>query len=235
MCGRFTLTTDDLDAVAELFGVTPTAEQRALHRPRFNVAPTDEHWFVRSKEGRRELLRGGWGLLNPWDADPKRARRPINARLETAAERPSFRDAWRRRRCIVPADGFFEWEGPRGRRRPLWFFPREGGLLHLAGLHATWRSPEDEDDTRRTFTILTTVPDEVVAPVHDRMPLLLLPEQVEPWLAGALTDAEAIARPARSPLGVRAVSPRVSDVHHDDPDLLDPADPRVATQLDLFA
>ena len=155
MCGRFTLTTDDREWLAGPLGVPP-AQLPADYRPRYNIAPTDPHWVVVSRREDRELLPAKWGLVNFGSSDASRAARQINARAETVDRRPAFRTAFRQRRCVVPADGFFEWIGPKDARQPVWFHRPDGGLILFAGLRESWQ-PEP-DQWQRTFTILTTEP-----------------------------------------------------------------------------
>src|SRR5262245_15464301 len=202
MCGRFTLTIPDYESLARALGVAGDPSGAELYRPRYNVAPTDSHWILREKEGRRELLPAKWGLVNSWAKDASGAARQINARVETARTRPAFREAFERRRCIVPADGFFEWSGEQKARRPIWYHAAEGGLLRFAGLYESWRDPRS-DTWQRTFSILTTSANDVVAPVHDRMPAILRPEDEEAWLgpvgekdAGALAELQQRLKPA---------------------------------------
>src|SRR5262249_62205998 len=125
MCGRFTLTVPDLDLLAELLGVPADPALAERYRPRYNVAPSDAHLIVAGEKGGRRLVSATWGLG---------AQLRINARSETARERPTFQRAFARGRCVVPADGFFEWSGPEKARRPLWYRRVDGGLLLMAGL-----------------------------------------------------------------------------------------------------
>ncbi|MBF6599641.1 MAG: SOS response-associated peptidase [Dehalococcoidia bacterium] len=229
MCGRFTLTTKEFATLAAELGAV-TAEDAARYRPRYNVAPTDAHWLLRLKREERQLLPARWGLVNSWCSDAKGAFRQINARAESAITSPAFRDAFVRRRCIVPADGFFEWQGAKDARRPVWFHAPDGGLLHFAGLYESWRDPAT-DAWQRTFTILTTTANDVVAQIHDRMPVILAPESAEEWLFVPPTEAETHAarlatllRPAPSDAVVATeVSSRVNSVANDDPSCLTPA------------
>ena len=230
MCGRFTLTTKDFDAMAAQLGASVLREDVARYRPRYNIAPTDEHWILRTKQEERQLLPAKWGLVNSWATDAKGAFKQINARAETAAKRPSFRDAFVRRRCVVPADGFFEWLGTKQARRPMWFHDPRGELLLFAGLYESWRDPATEA-WQRTFTIVTTSANEVVAPVHDRMPVILREGDIDEWLFVPGADAEAQAeragrllRPAAAAsLVATEVSNRVNSVANDDPACLEPA------------
>ncbi len=228
MCGRFTLTTKDFRALALELGAVAAADDAARYRPRYNIAPTDEHWILRTKQEERQLLPAKWGLVNSWAADAKGAFKQINARAETAMKRSAFRDAFVRRRCIVPADGFFEWSGAKTARRPIWFHDPDGGLLYFAGLYESWRDPNTEA-WQRTFTILTTSANDVVAPVHDRMPVILPPAAADDWLFVPSSNAEshaahlaAILQPAerRAIVGTE-VSPRANSVANDDPACLE--------------
>lgn len=221
MCGRFTLTTPDLAALADL--VTADMDPRLPddHHPRYNIAPTASAVLLSLAQGRRRLGPGVWGLPGPGGAD----RRPgglINARVETAATLPTFREAFARGRCVVLADGFFEWTGPKDRRRPLWFRRRDGGPLLMGGLYRDDSDHETGEVTRR-FAILTTRANATLAPYHDRMPVLLELAGLERWLAarpGALAD---LLGPAPDDLlSTTPVSPRVNSVRHDDPECVAP-------------
>jgi putative SOS response-associated peptidase YedK len=238
MCGRFTLTYPDYESLANALGVDPNPELSSLYRPRYNVAPTDPHWVLRIKDGKRQLLPAKWGLVNSWAPDMAGGARQINARSETAARSPAFRESFERRRCIVPADGFYEWVGEKKARRPIWYHPRDGGLLHLAGLYASWRN-EKTGEWQRTFSILTTSANPLVRPVHDRMPAILPPEAIEAWLDPApAEDAErkaelrALLRPAAPDvLDARPVSVRANSVKNDDAECLAAAEDAPAMPL----
>ncbi len=236
MCGRFTLTLPDYDTLARALGVVVDPELAARYRPRYNVAPTNVHLVVRDGDAGRQVVSARWGLVNAWAKDRSAGLKQINARSETAAEKPAFRSAFATRRCVVPADGFLEWDGPKGARRPVWFHAADGGLVRLAGLYESFDDPTT-GERERTFTILTTPPNDLVAPVHDRMPAVLLPADVSAWLAGStdVATARALLRPARAGLLVAtAVSPRVNAVGNDDPGCLAPADPPRGETLPLF-
>ena len=131
----------------------------------------------------RELLPAKWGLVNSWAKDAKRAAAQINARAETLESRPAFKSAFAERRCVVPADGFFEWTGPKTARQPLWFHRPDGGLLLFAGLYEYWQPTPGEWE--RTFTIVTTEANKLMEPVHDRMPVILADDAVDAWLLPA--------------------------------------------------
>ncbi|MGK2964771.1 MAG: SOS response-associated peptidase [Tepidiformaceae bacterium] len=223
MCGRFTLTTEDQEFLIRELGVA-IVEEFVDYRPRFNIAPTDEHWIVRMKREDRELLHAKWGLVNSWAKDAKQAARQINARAERVAESPAFRGAFEERRCIVPADGYFEWVGAKTDRRPVWFHRGDGGLLLFAGLYESWQ--REPGIWQRTFTIITTDANETAARIHDRMPVILDPARVDDWLAPN-TRPQALREmlsPAPDGLLVPSyVSTRANSVKNDDPGVLEPA------------
>ncbi|HWO72871.1 MAG TPA: SOS response-associated peptidase [Dehalococcoidia bacterium] len=226
MCGRFTLTYRERERLAEELGVPVEQLPHAEYRPRYNIAPTDSHWIVRLRLEDREILPAKWGLVNSWAKDASRAARQINARAETLATSPAFREAFFKRRCIVPADGFFEWVGAGAHRQPLWFHRPDGGLLLFAGLYESWR-PEP-DRWQRTFTIVTTRPNNLVLPIHDRMPVILDDTVADHWLDPRQEDAEALQRllvPAPDSLLVATpVSQRVNSVKNDDQACLEPVE-----------
>jgi putative SOS response-associated peptidase YedK len=212
VCGRFTLTILEPEEIARLLGVDPSPQFLAHHRPRYNVAPTDEHWVVRLGQSaagaRRELVPATWGF-----GQGKR----INTRAENARARTMLRDPAAGHRCLVPADGFFEWMGEKGDRRPLWFHRRDGGLILFAATCS-------EGASGFQFSILTTEPNALVAPVHDRMPVVLSVADADRWLTA--TDPVEIAALLRPPpddaLIATEVSKRVNVVGNDDPACLAP-------------
>ncbi|WP_242343839.1 SOS response-associated peptidase [Anaeromyxobacter terrae] len=216
MCGRFALATPGIDVLAHELGATVSREPALAYRPRWNIAPTQDHWIVRLVHGRRTLVSARFGI------EGHSGRLVFNARSETAAELRTFRDAFRGGRCVVPADGFFEWQGGRGARRPLWFHAPDGGLLLFAALALEQRGAP-------AFVILTTAANDLVRPVHDRMPALLSRDAAEEWLSRP--DA-ALLRPAPERCLVsREVSEAVNDVANDGPELLEPPAPRAQLRL----
>jgi len=215
MCGRYTLIADRR-AVAALVGL----EVPEL-APRYNVAPSQSVLAVRLAAGRREAAFLRWGLVPSWSRDGKAPL--INARAETVADRPSFRAAFRRRRCLVPADGFYEWQAlPRG-KQPFLFRRPEGGPFALAGLWECWAAPDGSEV--ETCALLTTEANAVVRAVHDRMPVLIGPADVDTWLAADTPPAELLGllRPAPDDLlSARAVGPRVNNARHEGPACVEP-------------
>jgi putative SOS response-associated peptidase YedK len=222
MCGRLTLSHREARLLAAELGVSVQA--LAGYRPRYNIAPTDQHWIVRSRFEEREVLSAKWGLVNFWMTDRKQAFKNINARAETIQTLPSFREALKERRCVVPADGFFEWTGPKEARVPIWFHRADGRLIYFAGLYESWRpSPHEKE---RTFTIITTTPNSLIKPVHNRMPVILDDDSIDDWLYVRQSSASLISllRPAREDMLVATlVSSRANSVKNDDPECLSPS------------
>lgn len=210
----------EANAIAEGLGVP--VEALTFYRPRYSIAPTSEHFVLRMEHEERELLRARWGLVNSWAKDASAAGRQINARAETVDTRPAFRSAFRHRRCAVPADGFFEWTGPKERRRPIWYHRPDGQLLLFAGLFEFWNAGPEEWEA--TFTIITTAANRLVSEVHDRMPVILSPGAVDEWIDPAQGDAallKGLLVPAPEGLLVgRPVSPRLNSPRYDTPELL---------------
>jgi putative SOS response-associated peptidase YedK len=220
MCGRFILTSPGTD-IARAFGLSETPEIA----PRYNVAPTQPALVVRESTGGRTAGRLRWGLVPFWAEDERLGQRMINARSETAAVKPAFRTAFRRRRCLVPADGFYEWAPGKPRKRPHLIRVGDAeGPFGLAGLWERWE-PEGREPLE-SFTILTTEANETVRPLHDRMPVVIAPADHGAWLAPGPLDGELAGRwnapwPAE-PTHVREVGLAVNDPRFDGPECLDP-------------
>ena len=218
MCARYNLHSDQ-EALAEFFETEPAAAPVTLPLPNFNVAPTQEAPVVVDGPRRFEVMR--WGLIPFWARDPRIGRRTINARAETLSDKPAFRAAFRARRCLVPADGFYEWTGPRGQRRPLNIRRADGQPLALAGL---W---ESHAEFGPTFTIITTAPNAYMAAVHHRMPAVLERSDWDDWLAAEDEDPAwraALLQPAAEHvLTGYPVSPAVNSVANNGPELIQSA------------
>jgi putative SOS response-associated peptidase YedK len=218
MCGRFALKATP-DQLIRFFGL----DECAQFPPRYNIVPGTDIAAIRlSPDGKRVLHLLRWGLVPHWAKDPGIGRRLNNARGESAAEKPSFRDAFRRRRCLVPADGFFEWKAEGKAKQPYYISLRSGEPLAMAGLWETWQAPDGT--LLRSCCIITTGPNAVMEPIHDRMPVIVLPERWRDWLTA---PAEAI-RDLVAPIAAEAiqawpVSSRVSKTGEDDAGLLEKA------------
>jgi putative SOS response-associated peptidase YedK len=218
VCGRYAAFRS-IDALRRLFG---TVNPPPNFAPTWNMAPTRLAPVVRlhppSGERHLDLLR--WGLVANWTKELKAARQPINARSEGAATAPMFRDALARRRCIVPADAFYEWQAAEGGKVPHAVARADGQPMAMAGLWEGWRGPEGE--VLRTFTILTTAANAVLAPLHDRMPVILEPADFAVWLGEAEGEFLPLMRPCAAALRVWKVSTAVNSVRNDSAALLDP-------------
>jgi putative SOS response-associated peptidase YedK len=187
MCGRFTLTRPDQDLAVQ-FSLPGVPEIK----PRYNIAPTQPVAAVRLDPTslNRELVFLTWGLVPFWAKDPKIGSRMINARSETVATKPAFRAAFRRRRCLVVADGFFEWQRIEGGKQPYWICLREGGPFAFAGLWERWEGAEGSEI--ESCTLLTTQPNELLRDIHNRMPVILDPGDYDLWLDPAIQKVEPL-------------------------------------------
>ena len=214
MCGRYSLAGPNPNELRQRF---PLGDGVVI-RPRYNVAPTDPVLAVTTaKDGtpRGEELR--WGLVPHWADSPKVGARMINARSETVAEKPAFRDA---KRALVIADGYFEWEKTAAGRQPYWVHRADRAPWAFAALWTTWRGPGHEDDPLRTCTILTAAATGPSAAIHDRIPVILADEEAElAWLGGA-----PLPQPFDD-LELTPVGPAVNSVRNDGPEVLEPAAP----------
>ncbi|MCR2804932.1 SOS response-associated peptidase [Paenibacillus soyae] len=222
MCGRYTVTvTLEELMVRYMIGETNVP----FHRPKYNVAPGQQVLAVISDgSGKNRLGELKWGLVPPWADDPKVGYMMINARSETAAEKPAFKGPLQRKRCILPADGFYEWKALQGGKgkQPMRFTLKTKSVFSLAGLYETWVSPSGEKLS--TCTVLTTKPNEIVAPVHDRMPVILRPEHEAAWLSRENRSIQALMSmleplPAEE-MEAYPVSAAVGNVRNDDESLI---------------
>ena len=217
MCGRYSITTAP-EAMRRLFNF----EDVPNLPPRWNVAPTQAAPVVRETDGVRRLDQLRWGLVPSWSKDMSGAARMINARAETVAEKPAFRAAFRQRRCLVPADGFYEWQ-PRGReKQPFRVTLRDAAPFAFAGLWESWTRPED-GEVVETYCIITTEAAASIAHIHHRVPVMLDPGDFAAWLGGPFDRLAALLRPmADARLESHEVSPRVGNVRNDDAGLIEP-------------
>ncbi|NNF28398.1 MAG: SOS response-associated peptidase [Gemmatimonadetes bacterium] len=235
MCGRYALTSD-AELIAEVFEAD-TEDLSGSLEPRYNIAPTQTAPVVVGARGGRRAGFLRWGLVPHWAGDPGEGARMINARSETVAEKPAFRDSFHSRRCLVPADGFYEWDARPGGKQPFWIYPEDRPLLALAGIWARWTRPDG--GKLHTYAILTRGAPPELAWLHDRVPLVLAPETWEDWLARG-TDPEVlrtiIDRAPHPRLASYAVSPKVNHAGYDEADCLDEVDddPSPDPQTSLF-
>jgi putative SOS response-associated peptidase YedK len=217
MCGRFAFYSP-AEATAALFGAA------TLHSltPRYNIAPTQDIAVIRREEGSRatmSMLR--WGLVPFWAKDPAIGNRMINARAETIAEKPSFRATYRKRRCLIPADGFYEWHTADGKKLPYFISLKRGEPFAFAGLWETWQDRES-GQVLETATIITTEANDFMNRLHHRMPVILEAEKIDAWLDG---DEGALARAAGDAPELHAwpVDRQVNNARNEGSDLIEPA------------
>ncbi|RJK98112.1 SOS response-associated peptidase [Vallicoccus soli] len=241
MCGRYAASRRPEDLVEEFEVEDPPEGPAAELPPRWNVAPTDPVRVVLQRRprgepeapARRQLRVARWGLVPSWAKDPSVGSRMINARVETVAEKPAFAKAFASRRCLVPADGYYEWyktEDPAGkpRKQPFFIHSRDGRSLAMAGLYEWWRDPagEGEDAWLLSCTVITTTATDDLGHLHDRSPMLVDRERWGPWLDPGTGDAEALrgllVPAAPGLLEAHPVSPAVGNVRNDGPQLVEP-------------
>jgi putative SOS response-associated peptidase YedK len=220
MCGRYATTR----SAADLSDFFEAYDDTAGLEADWNVAPTDPVPVVRMSQRRaaRVLTTARWGLVPHWAGDTRRAAGMINARSETVATSPAFAPSFAKRRCLVPADGWFEWTRSGGAKQAHYLTPSDGSVLAFAGLWSAWGNG---DEPLITCSVLTTAARGALAAVHDRMPLILSAERWTPWLAGGGDPAELLAPPTDALLAritVRQVGPAVGNVRNNGPDLVAP-------------
>lgn len=220
MCGRFTLTLSAAQIEAR-FGVP----MPACYKPRYNIAPTQEILALISDTQGRRIENFRWGLIPHWAKDPKIAQKLINARAETLWEKPSFRDAVTRRRCLIIANGFYEWRlTPHGKKIPVYVHLKSKEPFGFAGLWESWQSPEGQ--TLKTCTIITTEPNALIKPFHNRMPVIVPKEFEELWIdpsPKARAELERLLRPYRAEeLELFDVSSAVNSPANDGPECIVP-------------
>lgn len=224
MCGRFTLRAS-ASVVAEQFALFELPPFTA----RFNIAPTQPVPVVRLRSGQqesqRELVWLQWGLIPSWAESPALGSRLINARAESAAEKPAFRTAVRQRRCLVVADGFYEWQAVDGAKRPHFFHLRDDRPFAFAGMWEAWEGPDHS--MLETCAIITTEPNELMRPIHNRMPVILPPVAYAAWLNPAILEPRRLASLlvpyAGNDLRAYAVSSFVNSPGHESPQCIEPA------------
>jgi putative SOS response-associated peptidase YedK len=224
VCGRFSQQRPASE-LAEIFAAEPLAEELG---PRFNVAPTDEAYVVVQREERRAVVAYRWGLIPHWAESAKVASRMFNARSETLGRSPAFADALRRKRCLVPVDGFYEWQRIGNRRQPFTIHRADDRPLVLAGLWSGWHDPSVER-VIRTFTIITTGPNEQMTGLHDRMPVVVPDDAWSQWLDpdGDVDDLRPLFEPSDAiTLAIDPVADLVNTVRNDGPELIRPIDLR---------
>ncbi|MDO9226140.1 MAG: SOS response-associated peptidase [Pseudomonadota bacterium] len=221
MCGRYAFNATPAQ-VTEHFSLADVATDVATFMPRFNIPPgTDIPVIRQSPEGRRVLHLLRWGLVPHWAKDAAIGNKLNNARAETVAEKPSYREAFKRRRCLIPASGFYEWKAEGKLRQPYFISLKSGELLAMAGLWETWQSPEG--DLLRSCAIITTGANALMQPIHDRMPVILAPEHWQAWLTASVDQVTGLLTPYQAEaMQAWPVDRRVSKAVGDDAGVIEP-------------
>ncbi len=227
MCGRFTLRTPT-ETIANLFGgiaIPPIP-------PSYNIAPTQNIATIRTHDDRQEFAWLHWGLIPFWADDRKIGSRMINARAETVREKPAFRAAFQKRRCLVLADGFYEWKATPDGKQPMYVTMRDDGPFCMAGL---WESNRKLEEPVQSCTIITTDANPLMAPIHDRMPVILRRDAWKPWLDPHFEDADWLQKQLQpcdeAQMSVRPVSRNVNKVSYNQPDCIEPVS--IQAELDF--
>jgi putative SOS response-associated peptidase YedK len=223
MCGRYSLTDPDPRRMRARFGLGESVQ--ISEEPRYNIAPTDPVLAVRRDEdGSRDLGRLRWGLVPGRWAERRSGPPLINARVETLATQAAFAESFRERRCLIPADGFYEWRSDERAKRPVWIARPDGDLFAFAGIWAELR-PGSGEQPLLSCAIVTCEPNDLIRPIHDRMPVILAPDAEESWLSPELDEDELLSVLAPAPddmLRTVEVNDAVNDVRRDGPELLEP-------------
>ena len=223
MCGRVIQSSSPL-RLTIVDGLDVSDSRTGNVRPRYNAAPSQELLVIRENHetGERSLDLIKWGLIPYWCKDPKGGHKPINAKAETIAKLPMFRDAYAKRRCILPIDGFFEWHATKGARakQPYAIAMKDGAPFGLAGIWENWRNP-DTDEWERTFAIITVPSNELVGKIHHRMPAILEPDSYDRWLGPEPDPRDLMISCPSEPMTIWPISTRVNSPANDDPSLLD--------------
>lgn len=206
MCGRF-VGYRKLEELREFFPIERSACEVAAN---YNVAPSQEVLAIFNHEGENRLDKFHWGLVPFWAKDPAIGNRMINARVETVAEKPAFKNAFKKRRCLIVADGFYEWQGTKGQKQPVFITVRDKKPLALAGLWETWNGPDQQKTPYRSCTIITVAACEAVRHIHHRMPAILKPERYGLWLDPQNQDVASLKDILQKGLITDLVSHRVS-------------------------
>jgi putative SOS response-associated peptidase YedK len=220
MCGRYTITVTIEELMLRYLAEMPAVP---FHLPRYNVAPTQMVPAVVNDGRQNRLGQLKWGLIPPWAKDERDGAKMINARAETLQERPAFRNAFQRKRCLIPADGFYEWKAVPGGKQPYRIRLRSGEIFSMAGLYETWIAPDGHKIS--SFAIVTTEPNPLMADIHNRMPVILRPEDEALWLDRTVQDTELLKKllvpyPADE-MEAYEVDKRVGNPAFDDPACLE--------------
>jgi len=221
MCGRF-VGFRSLDELKRFFPIDKAACEAISN---YNVAPSQEILAIAKYEGENWLVKFHWGLVPFWAKDVSIGNRMINARSESIADKPSFRDAFKRRRCLILADGFYEWKGEKGRKQPMFITSPDHKPFSFAGLWETWNK-DDQDSIYKSCTIITTQASESIRDIHHRMPVILKPRAYESWLDPGNQNVLELGRMLKNEIATELVSypvsKQVNSTRNNDPSCIDP-------------
>ncbi|PSL34321.1 putative SOS response-associated peptidase YedK [Planomicrobium soli] len=222
MCGRYSLFAD-YSAILERFGIEEISIDESDYSPSYNIAPSQQVVAVVNDGTKNRLGLLRWGLIPPWTKDSKIGYKMINARAETAAEKPSFRNAFKKKRCLIVADSFYEWRRTDDQKTPMRIKMKSGEPFAFAGLWESWKSPEGK--TINTCSILTTIPNDLMATIHDRMPVVLSKEAEKVWLDPRVEDPEVLGELLKpfdaKEMEAYEVSPAVNSPKNNGPELIE--------------
>lgn len=218
MCGRYTLTTELNEG-----DIAETAQEYVQLGPRYNIAPSQYCPVIPQHDTDRKIHFYKWGLLPHWAKDPKMAYKMINARGETIHQKPSYKDSFQKRRCLVLADGFYEWQKLEKGKQPMWITLNSHERFYMAGIYSYWKNPEGS--WLETFSVITTSPNPLMAPIHDRMPVILPENLVDEWMNPSM-ETELLLKLLvpfdEALMTAQPVSSRVGNVRNDDAELIQP-------------
>jgi len=223
MCGRYRLTRRRMLEIEQYYEIEDL-EDLELWKREYNIPPREMVPTVLEAHGKRRLAAGLWSLLGPWANSLEHANRAstFNAKAETLTNRPAYRNAFLKRRCIVPAEAFYEWVGPKKERQPLNIARADRKLLSMAGLFNYWKPAGSQGRPMLTFTVVTTAPSRWMARIHNRMPVILHDDQIDTWLDSTLSDARQLGELLRAPpedfLDCYAISRQINSVRFDEPE-----------------
>jgi putative SOS response-associated peptidase YedK len=221
MCGRYNLITD-AEALVDFFEIDRVLVEAKALRPRYNIAPGQSVPIIRNAGQGNELLLARWGLIPHWSRDPSTKYSTINARAETVAEKPSYRDAFKRKRCLIPANGFYEWKRDGDKKTPHHIHAPDNGLLAFAGVWDHWDKQGEGFDS---CSIIVTTASTIMQPIHERMPVILNPAQYSTWLNPAhynRAQLESMLVPYAGSLETCRISRFVNSPAHDGPECVEP-------------
>ena len=223
MCGRYRLTKRRMLEIENHYGIDELADLEIWKRE-YNIPPREMAPVVLESAGKRSLTAGLWSLMGPWADSLEHANRSstFNAKAETLSERPAYRNAFLKRRCVVPAEAFYEWVGPKKERQPLNIARKDGKLLSMAGLFNYWKPAASQGRPMLTFTVITTAPSRWMARIHNRMPVILQGDQIDAWLDPTISDPQHLGELLKAPpedfLHCYAISSQINSVKFDDPE-----------------